>query len=475
MTATKAAPYPTIKILLIEDNAHDVLLVDELLKGCPQNAFETVPVPLVGKAVELLARESFDAVLLDLSLPDGHGLEIVERIYKVSPTRPIIVLTGSEDEERVATKAIQTGAQDFLPKNGLTGFLLSRTIRYAIERKDAQRKLAANEELLRLFIRHTPAAIAVLDKEMRYLQVSDRWIKDNHHEGREVIGKSHYELFPDLPERWKEGHRRVLAGTVEKCDEDKGRVRPDGSFDWLQWESRPWHTPNGEIGGLIMFVQIITDRKNAELALRESEERFRRSFDDAPIGLALVSVEGRWLRVNRAICEMVGRSETELLATDFQTITHPDDLQTDLNFIQLMFAGKIRDYKMEKRYFHKHGHIIYVLLSVSLVRDPDDQPLYFVSQIQDITEHKQHETEREKLIGELREALAEVKTLSGMIPICGWCKNVRNDQGYWSSVEQYVRNHTGVTFSHGMCPECAKKFKEDVKKSNGSDESPAVI
>ena len=461
--------------MLVEDNSDDALLVNELLKDGSRSSFEAIHVRLVSRAVELLAQEAFDAILLDLSLPDGHGLEIVERIYKASPAKPIIVLTGSENDEMVATKAIQSGAQDFLPKSGLTGILLSRTIRYAIERKEGERKLAANEELLRLFIRHTPAAIAVLDKEMRYLQVSDRWIRDNLHEGKDVIGKSHYELFPDLPKRWKEGHRRVLAGAVEKSDEDKGRIRPDGSFDWLQWESRPWHTPNGEIGGLILFVQIITDRKNAELALRESEERFRRSFDDAPIGLALVSLEGRWLRVNRAICEMVGRSETELLATNFQTITHPDDLQTDLNFIQLMFAGKIRDYKMEKRYFHKRGHIIYVLLSVSLVRDPDGRPLYFVSQIQDITEHKRHEAEREKLIGELREALAEVKTLSGMIPICGWCKNVRNDQGYWSTVEQYVRNHTGVTFSHGMCPECAKKFKEDVKKSNGPDASSTAL
>lgn len=468
---TDIFPSAAIRILLVEDNSNDALLVNELLKGSSQNTFETIHVPLVAKAAELLARESFDAVLLDLSLPDGHGLEIVERINKASPARPIIVLTGSENDERVATKAIQSGAQDFLPKEGLTGFLLSRTIRYAIERKEAERKLATNEELLRLFIRHTPAAIAVLDKEMRYLQVSDRWIKDNRHEGIDVVGKSHYELFPDLPERWKEGHRRVLAGMVEKSDEDKGRIRPDGSFDWLQWESRPWHKPNGEIGGMILFVQIITDRINAELALRESEERFRRSFDDAPIGLALVSLEGRWLRVNRVLCEMVGRSEAELLAIDFQTITHPDDLQTDLNFIQLMFAGKIRDYKMDKRYFHKDGGIVYAQLNVSLVRTLEGKPLYFVSQIQDITERKHRETEREKLIGELREALAEVKTLSGMIPICGWCKNVRNDQGYWSTVEQYVRNHTGVTFSHGMCPECAKKFKEDVKKSNGRDAS----
>lgn len=150
---------------------------------------------------------------------------------------------------------------------------------------------------------------------------------------------------------------------------------------------------DGNITGYVGVVADITERKLAEEKLRESEERFRRSFEDAPIGMALVSLEGRWLRVNNAICNMVGYAEKELLATDFQTITHPDDLQADLELVGQLLGGRITDYNLEKRYFHKRGQVVNVLLSVSLVRDPEGKPLYFVSQIQDITERKKDEAE----------------------------------------------------------------------------------
>ncbi len=100
------------------------------------------------------------------------------------------------------------------------------------------------------------------------------------------------------------------------------------------------------------------------------------------------------------------------------------------------------------------------------VAGPGGQAIRVVGINFDITDRKQTEAEREKLISELRAALAEVKTLSGMIPICGWCKKVRSDQGYWQSVEQYVGTHSDATFSHGMCPECAEKFKADILAAN---------
>ncbi len=260
------------------------------------------------------------------------------------------------------------------------------------ERKRAERELASNAALLQQFITHAPAAIAMLDKQMRYLQASQRWLKDYHLKEIDIIGKSHYDVFPEVPERWREIHRRVLAGAVEHCDEDPF-PRADGTLEWLQWEARPWHDSNGEIGGLIFFTQVITERKLSEETVRQSEALFRHAFGDAPIGMALVSPAGRWLKVNRAICEIVGYSEAELLSSDFQTITHPEDLDTDLSYVQQMLAGEISTYQLEKRYFHKRGHIVFILLNVSLVRDGNGKPLYFVSQIQDITERKQAQAE----------------------------------------------------------------------------------
>jgi len=315
-----------IRILLIEDNPDDALLTRALLGR--EKPFESTltHASRLAEGLALLGQQSFDVVMTDLGLPDSQGLPAFTELHKKSPNLPIIVLTGQDDME-TALAAIKMGAQDFIPKSELTGFLLARTIRYAIERKQTQAALATKEEMLRLFIRHTPAAIAVLDTEMRYLVVSDRWIKDYHHEGKELIGRSHYELFPDLPERWKEGHRRALAGAVEKSDEDQGRIRLDGSYDWLKWELRPWRKADGEIGGVIFFIEIITERK-------------------------------------------------------------------------------------------------------------------------------EREAEREKLITDLQAALAEVKTLSGMLPICASCKKVRDDQGYWNQIETYIARHTAATFSHGLCPPC---------------------
>jgi PAS domain S-box-containing protein len=135
----------------------------------------------------------------------------------------------------------------------------------------------------------------------------------------------------------------------------------------------------------------ITNRKAAEEALRENEERFQRAFNDAPIGMALVSKEGRWLRVNNALCAILGYSREELVQTNFQTITHPEDLHVDLGLVRKVLEGKIPSYHMEKRYLHKQGHIIQALLHVSLVRDGQGNPHYFVSQIEDITQRKQTE------------------------------------------------------------------------------------
>jgi diguanylate cyclase (GGDEF)-like protein/PAS domain S-box-containing protein len=135
----------------------------------------------------------------------------------------------------------------------------------------------------------------------------------------------------------------------------------------------------------------IIEKQRIEEALRESHESFRSAFDSAAIGMALVGLDGRWLQVNRALCEITGYSKEELLSTTFQEITHPNDLKTNLNHISQVLNGEIRYFQLEKRYFHKDGHIVWVLLSSSLFRDISGQPLYFIAQILDITERKRVE------------------------------------------------------------------------------------
>lgn len=147
------------------------------------------------------------------------------------------------------------------------------------EQYEAQLTLKASENLLRDFVRHAPAAIAMLDKNLCYLQTSDRWLIDYGIEGEELAGKSHYDVFPDQPVRWREVHQKALSGSVQTCKEDPF-PRADGRCDWLQWEVRPWYDAYGEVGGVIFFTQVITERKEMELRLETQRNELQRSNTD---------------------------------------------------------------------------------------------------------------------------------------------------------------------------------------------------
>src|SRR5207344_2773371 len=125
--------------------------------------------------------------------------------------------------------------------------------------------LQSREELLKIFVKNVPVAVAMLDRDMRYLQVSDRWCADYSFDSSQILGRSHYEVFPDLPERWKQIHRRGLAGETLRAEEDRWD-RTSGT-NWSRWEIRPWQNHDGVPGGILIFSEDITHRKQAEESL----------------------------------------------------------------------------------------------------------------------------------------------------------------------------------------------------------------
>lgn len=180
-------------------------------------------------------------------------------------------------------------------------------------RRQAEKVLQRNKQVLQLFIEHAPAAIAMLDRDMKYIAASRRFLADYDLGEQNLVGRSHYEVFPEIPERWKEIHRRCLAGALERSDEDPF-PRADGRLDWVRWEIFPWNEYTGEIGGIILFSEVITERKQAEVALRESETRYSSLFENIIEGFAYCRMifennkpqDFIYLDVNKSFEELTG-------------------------------------------------------------------------------------------------------------------------------------------------------------------------
>lgn len=193
-----------------------------------------------------------------------------------------IEITG----ETPAQPGVQrTWLESFLPlKDGERIIGISVVCEEITERKRAQQSLQESEATLRLFAQYAPAGIAMLDRDMRYIIASQRWVDEYHLDATEsLIGRSHYEIFPEIPDKWRQIHQRCLAGASEQCDEDLF-IRVDGTQQWISWEIHPWHTATGEIGGIIIFGNDVTPQKQAKEALRQSEYLYRTLAHNFPNG-----------------------------------------------------------------------------------------------------------------------------------------------------------------------------------------------
>lgn len=173
------------------------------------------------------------------------------------------IVTKAREVRWVSEKALCEGG----PSAG--ELILSGAVTDITERKRAEDELKHSHDLLKYIIEHARSAVAVHDRELRYLYVSQRYLDEYQVKDRDVIGRHHYEVFPDLPQKWRDVHQRALAGEVLSAEEDS-YVREDGSVDWTRWECRPWHEADGSIGGIIVYTEVITERKHAEESLREA-------------------------------------------------------------------------------------------------------------------------------------------------------------------------------------------------------------
>ncbi|MGA7426213.1 MAG: PAS domain S-box protein, partial [Rhodoplanes sp.] len=227
---------------------------------------------------ELMGRKVHDAI--HHRYPDGRPFPASEcplrRVYATGET-----LVGHEDvffrKDGSPVPVACTNAPLKIDGRIAGAVLVAHDI---TQRKKAEETLRASEARLRLFIETAPVAIAMFDCNMRYLAASRRFCSDYRLDSTNLVGRSHYEVFPDMSDRWREVHRRCLEGAVERSDGDRFD-RADGSVDWVRWEIQPWRTGGGQIGGLTLFSEDISERRRTEEALHESETRLRRAVEQA--------------------------------------------------------------------------------------------------------------------------------------------------------------------------------------------------
>ncbi|MEP3836471.1 MAG: PAS domain S-box protein [Algibacter sp.] len=196
------------------------------------------------------------------------------------------------------------------------------------------------------------------------------------------------------------------------------------------------------IYGTIQDIDLI---KTNEIKLKQSEQAFRGSFENAAIGMAILDSNGKWLKVNQTLCNILGYTALEMYDLTFQDITHPEDLDLDLHLLKEIIVGKRDHYKMDKRYFHKNGHIVYIHLAVSVVRDINDDVLHFVSQIVDITLIKEQEIRMEKIISITKDQNERLKNFAHIVS-----HNLRSHSGGISALLGILKSEEPDFFKNEM-------------------------
>jgi PAS domain S-box-containing protein len=462
-----------VKVLIVDD----VDLVVEWIQGqLEQLGYQVIDVAVDGlQAIDSTKRLHPDVIVTDINLPKLDGLEVARRIRKECPT-PVVVLTPYDSPELVARAGdVGVGAYVLKPSSADEldrAIIISRArfedlmalhrVNAALEREVAEReraeaKLSEKEARFKYIMKHNPNAIAVYDKDLHYMMVSDRYLQDYNIEEQDVIGRHHYEVFPEIPQRWREIHQRVLQGSVERADEDHF-VRLDGSVDYNRWECRPWYTADGEVGGMITYTEVITERKRAELALRESEARFRAIFESAQDFIFIKDRDLRYVQVNPAMEALFGMTAEALIGkTDedlFGAEAGAEVREMDLQVLQ----GEIIRQEHTKP-VHGMAHTFHVIKVP--MRDSEGAIIGLCGIARDITTRKQMEEELKRSQKDLQEFAYSIShdLQSPLRMVTGFLRILRQQYGEHNARQLDDQAHEYI----GYAMEGAERMREMIR------------
>ncbi len=343
------------------------------------------------QGLSLLESHPVDVAIVDIKLPDIPGLELLDAIKRAAPASEVIFVTAYAST-RTAIQAINGAAFAYLTKPFEMEHLLA-TLAKAREKQDLIRALRESEERYRLVTEHIHDAVFLVDLEGRFTFGNGRIEQLTGYRVDELVGRPISMILTPEGQRATDtrlqamhtGHDVPLFYEIEIVRKDGGRVLVEISSTSVR--------RGGRTIGRLAVARDVTQRKAADTALRDSEERFRATFEQAATGMGHTTLEGRHVRVNQRLCDIVGYTREEMLARTFQDITHPDDLDLDLVAMRQLIANEIPTLSREKRFIHKDGSTVWVDLTVSTMREASGEPKYFLAVIQDITARKQLEGE----------------------------------------------------------------------------------
>ncbi len=321
----------------------------------------------------------------------------------------------------------ETGKQGFFeahysPLKNESGKIVGGLImvRDTTERKRSQIALEKSEEIVRLLVEYTPHAVAMFDRKMRYLVASRRWLSESgcQLKEEEILGSYHYKIFPQDGDRWKKIHETCLLGMGQKCEEEL-ITKADGSQHWARWEINPWRKTNGEIGGTIMVVEEISDRKKTQKQLAEVNTKLQQVLDAATeVAIIATNTEGTVTIFNSGAEKMLGYQASEIVGQKNMALFHLPSELTERGKEMIQQVGvTLNEFdvvveqarqgifaQQEWTYIRKDGTNLLANLVITTKKDSEGQIVGFLAFATDITEQKQ--TERE-----LKEAEAAIRSL----------------------------------------------------------------
>ncbi len=290
-----------------QETAVAILLLTEAGEALPNTAFQNPENNVVVSTCRILCKEQLTPEFLQYAVDSAvETSQLARQLHQKN-----VLL--KETQERLSQAEDTITLSDSRPE--------------IADRIHSGRTLKESEAIFRLFVENSPITVAMFDSDMHYLVASNSWLAD-YHLSKDVIGKNHYDIFGDMPQHWKEAHQRGLKGEVVKCDEDCYTNPHTGQVEWLRWEVHPWWKRQDDcIGGIIIYSETITQRKQAESKIIESEARFRAAIQAVHGILWTNNAQGQMEGEQPGWASLTGQSYEEYQGYGWSDAVHPDDAQ----------------------------------------------------------------------------------------------------------------------------------------------------